>query len=50
MDKDSQQALSKVPEITLIFWIIKLFATTMVGTTLATGPRTRLAWATWARR
>lgn len=29
MDKDSQQALSKVPEVTLIFWIIKIFATTL---------------------
>ena len=29
MDKDRQYILSKVPEITLIFWIIKILATTL---------------------
>ena len=29
MDKDVTQALSKVPELTLIFWIIKILATTL---------------------
>lgn len=29
MDKDQQYVLSKVPEVTLIFWIIKILATTL---------------------
>jgi uncharacterized membrane-anchored protein len=29
MNKDSEGALSKVPEVTLIFWIIKIAATTL---------------------
>jgi len=29
MEKDQQYILSKVPEVTLIFWIIKVFATTL---------------------
>ncbi len=29
MNTDQQQILSKVPEVTLIFWIIKIFATTL---------------------
>src|ERR1700734_4121366 len=29
MNKDQQYVLSKVPEVTLIFWIIKIFATTL---------------------
>src|ERR1700722_19337720 len=29
MGKDQQYVLSKVPEVTLIFWIIKIFATTL---------------------
>jgi uncharacterized membrane-anchored protein len=29
MEKDRQYILSKVPEVTLIFWIIKIFATTL---------------------
>ena len=28
------ESLSKVPEVTLLFWIIKIFATTL-GTTMA---------------
>lgn len=29
MNSNTQEALSKVPEVTLIFWIIKIFATTL---------------------
>jgi uncharacterized membrane-anchored protein len=29
MNDDTRQALSKVPEVTLVFWIIKIFATTL---------------------
>jgi len=29
MDKAKQEFLSKVPEVTLIFWIIKILATTL---------------------
>src|SRR3954471_3269083 len=29
MKEDVKQALSKVPEVTLVFWIIKIFATTL---------------------
>ena len=29
MDITKQQILSKVPEVTLIFWIIKILATTL---------------------
>ena len=29
MNDDVKQALSKVPEVTLVFWIIKIFATTL---------------------
>ena len=29
MDKGTEAALSKVPEVTLVFWIIKIFATTL---------------------
>src|SRR6516162_10271634 len=29
MNKDQQYVLSKVPEVTLIFWIIKILATTL---------------------
>ncbi|MCL4461394.1 MAG: hypothetical protein M1297_06770 [Nitrospirae bacterium] len=29
MNKESEKILSKVPEVTLIFWIIKIFATTL---------------------
>lgn len=29
MDKVQQEIFSKVPEVTLIFWIIKIFATTL---------------------
>ena len=29
MDTEKQEMLSKVPEVTLIFWIIKIFATTL---------------------
>ncbi|MDD2661042.1 MAG: hypothetical protein PHY54_15410, partial [Methylococcales bacterium] len=29
MNTEQQQVLSKVPEVTLIFWIIKIFATTL---------------------
>ena len=29
MNKDAQYIVSKVPEVTLIFWIIKIFATTL---------------------
>lgn len=29
MDNASKYALSKVPELTLIFWVIKILATTL---------------------
>lgn len=29
MNKEQQEILSKVPEVTLIFWVIKIFATTL---------------------
>jgi uncharacterized membrane-anchored protein len=29
MNSASKYALSKVPEVTLIFWVIKIFATTL---------------------
>ena len=29
MDNNSKYALSKVPELTLIFWVIKILATTL---------------------
>lgn len=28
-DKNTEQILSKVPEVTLLFWIIKIAATTL---------------------
>src|SRR6478736_6571289 len=36
MNRDTRQELvSKVPEVTLGFWVLKILATTTVGTTLA---------------
>jgi uncharacterized membrane-anchored protein len=29
MNTDQQEVFSKVPEVTLVFWVIKIFATTL---------------------